>query len=159
MKKIKEEAMAKIEKLENCYTLMVGNNEIGLIMKLPLYWQTDETSMKEEKWNRPVRMLEEVWELIEGKYIKYEAGCLIEKKIDKNLTFNTKFTGGILFESKFKNVLQFIPLYREEIAFARRMGWRKLKNMFKYLTPEELYIVSEERYNIITDVDGRRNCF
>jgi len=55
--------------------------------------------------------------------------------------------------------LQLIPLYKEEISFARRLGWRRLRNMFKYLTPEELNLISTDRYNIITDIDGRRNSF
>ena len=64
-----------------------------------------------------------------------------------------------LIKADDENALQLIPIYKEEVSFAKRMGWRRLVNMFKYLTPEELISDSYARYNIITDVDGRRNCF
>jgi len=71
--------------------------------------------------------------------------------------------GGILVKplisGKHDDSLQFIPLYKEEISFAERLGSRKFRNMFKHFAPEEINEARPDRYNIITDIDGRRNCF
>ena len=106
---------------------------------------------------------EKVVALIKEGRLRPEEGEIFEKEDGETLVYGTKLTGFILLKPVLQgidgNSLQIIPLYKEEISFARRMGWRRLRNMFKYLTPEELNFISPDRYNIITDIDGRRNCF
>ena len=155
--------MIKIEKYENYSTVVEEFEGMKFIINLPLDWKLDEISLRSDEWNWPVKMLEEIQGLIKARKIKAEEGDISEKEAGETLGFSTKFSGFILLKSALKgidsNSLQLIPLYKEEISFARRMGWRKLRNMFKYLTPEELNIISTNRYNIITDIDGRRNSF
>ena len=155
--------MVKIERFED-YSIMVEEFEgMKFIINLPVYWKIDEDSMKNEKWNLPVRLLEKVVALIKEGRLRAEEGEIFEKEDGEMLVYATKLTGFILLKPVLQgidgNSLQIIPLYKEEISFARRMGWRRLRNMFKYLTPEELNFISPDRYNIITDIDGRRNCF
>jgi len=82
-------------------------------------------------------------------------------KLEENKS--KELCGGILVKplisGKHDDSLQFIPLYKEEISFAERLGSRKLRNMFKHFSPEEINEARPDRYNIITDIDGRRNCF
>ena len=133
------------------------------IIKLPYDWKLDEASLRNDEWNWPVKLLEEIQELIKTGKIKAEEGSIFEKESGEILGSGTKFTGFILLKPALQGLdsdsLQLIPLYKEEISFARRLGWRRLRNMFKHLTPEELNIISPDRYNIITDIDGRRNSF
>ena len=155
--------MVKIERFED-YSIMVEEFEgMKFIINLPVYWKIDEDSMKNEKWNLPVRLLEKVVARIKEGRLRPEEGEIFEKEDGEMLVYATKLTGFILLKPVSQgidgNSLQIIPLYKEEISFARRMGWRRLRNMFKYLTPEELNFISPDRYNIITDIDGRRNCF
>ncbi|MGP1404602.1 MAG: suppressor of fused domain protein [Catonella sp.] len=155
--------MVKIERFED-YSIMVEEFEgMKFIINLPVYWKIDEDSMKNEKWNLPVRLLEKVVALIKEGRLRAEEGEIFEKEDGEMLVYATKLTGFILLKPVLQgidgNSLQIIPLYKEEISFARRMGWRRLRNMFKYLTPEELNFISPDRYNIITDIDGRKNCF
>ena len=155
--------MVKIESFEGYSTMVEEFEGMRFIINLPAYWKIDEDSMKNEKWNLPVKLLEKVAALIkEGRLIP-EEGEIFEKEYGETLVYGTKLTGFILLKPVLQgidgNSLQIIPLYKEEISFARRMGWRRLRNMFKYLTPEELSFISPDRYNIITDIDGRRNCF
>ena len=155
--------MVKIERFED-YSIMVEEFEgMKFIINLPVYWKIDEDSMKNEKWNLPLRLLEKVLALIKEGRLRPEEGEIFEKEDGETLVYGTKLTGFILLKPVLQgidgNSLQIIPLYKEEISFARRMGWRRLRNMFKYLTPEELNFISPDRYNIITDIDGRRNCF
>lgn len=155
--------MVKIERFEGYSTMVEELEGMKFIINLPVYWKIDEDSMKNEKWNLPVKLLEKVVALIkEGRLIP-EEGEIFEKEDGETLVYGTKLTGFILLKPVLQeidgNSLQIIPLYKEEISFARRMGWRRLRNMFKYLTPEELSFISPDRYNIITDIDGRRNCF
>ena len=155
--------MVKIERFED-YSIMVEEFEgMKFIINLPVYWKIDEDSMKNEKWNLPVRLLEKVVALIKEGRLRPEEGEIFEKEDGETLVYGTKLTGFILLKPALQwidgNSLQIIPLYKEEISFARRMGWRRLRNMFKYLTPEELNFISPDRYNIITDIDGRKNCF
>ena len=155
--------MVKIESLENYFAITEELEGMKFIINLPSYWKIDENSMKNEKWNLPVRLLEKVVALIKEGRLRPEEGEIFEKEDGETLVYGTKLTGFILFKPVLQgidgNSLQIIPLYKEEISFARRMGWRRLRNMFKYLTPEELSFISPDRYNIITDIDGRRNCF
>lgn len=155
--------MVKIERFED-YSIMVEEFEgMKFIINLPVYWKIDEDSMKNEKWNLPVRLLEKVVALVKEGRLRPEEGEIFEKEDGEMLVYATKLTGFILLKPVLQgidgNSLQIIPLYKEEISFARRMGWRRLRNMFKYLTPEELNFISPDRYNIITDIDGRKNCF
>ena len=155
--------MVKIERFED-YSIMVEEFEgMKFIINLPVYWKIDEDSMKNEKWNLPVRLLEKMVIMINEGRLRAEEGEIFEKEDGEMLVYGTKLTGFILLKPVLQgidgNSLQIIPLYKEEISFARRMGWRRLRNMFKYLTPEELNFISPDRYNIITDIDGRRNCF
>ena len=155
--------MVKIERFED-YSIMVEEFEgMKFIINLPVYWKIDEDSMKNEKWNLPVRLLEKMVIMINEGRLRAEEGEIFEKEDGEMLVYGTKLTGFILLKPALQgidgNSLQIIPLYKEEISFARRMGWRRLRNMFKYLTPEELNFISPDRYNIITDIDGRRNCF
>ena len=155
--------MVKIESLENYFAIIEELEGMKFIINLPSYWKIDENSMKNEKWNLPVRLLEKVVALIKEGRLRAEEGEIFEKEDGEMLVYGTKLTGFILLKPVLQgidgNSLQLIPLYKEEISFARRMGWRRLRNMFKYLTPEELNFISPDRYNIITDIDGRRNCF
>ena len=155
--------MVKIERFEGYSTMVEELKEMKFIINLPVYWKIDEDSMKNEKWNLPLRLLEKVLALIKEGRLRPEEGEIFEKEDGETLVYGTKLTGFILLKPVLQgidgNSLQIIPLYKEEISFARRMGWRRLRNMFKYLTPEELSFISPDRYNIITDIDGRRNCF
>ena len=155
--------MVKIESLENYFAITEELEGMKFIINLPSYWKIDENSMKNEKWNLPVKLLEKVVALIKEGRLMPEEGEIFEKEDGEMLVYATKLTGFILLKPVLQgidgNSLQIIPLYKEEISFARRMGWRRLRNMFKYLTPEELSFISPDRYNIITDIDGRRNCF
>ena len=155
--------MVKIERFEGYSTMVEELKGMKFIINLPVYWKIDEDSMKNEKWNLPVKLLEKVVALIKAGRLRPEEGEIFEKADGETLVYGTKLTGFILLKPVLQgidgNSLQIIPLYKEEISFARRMGWRRLRNMFKYLTPEELNFISPDRYNIITDIDGRRNCF
>ena len=155
--------MVKIESLENYFAITEELEGMKFIINLPSYWKIDENSMKNEKWNLPVKLLEKVVALIKEGRLMPEEGEIFEKEDGESLVYDTKLTGFILLKPVLQgidgNSLQIIPLYKEEISFVRRMGWRRLRNMFKYLTPEELNFISPDRYNIITDIDGRRNCF
>ena len=155
--------MVKIERFEGYSTMVEELEGMKFIINLPVYWKIDEDSMKNEKWNLPVKLLEKVVALIKEGRLRPEEGEIFEKEDGETLVYGTKLTGFILLKPVLQgidgNSLQIIPLYKEEISFARRMGWRRLRNMFKYLTPEELSFISPDRYNIITDIDGRRNCF
>jgi len=155
--------MVKIEKFEGYSTMVEELEGMKFIINLPAYGKIDEDSMKNEKWNLPLRLLEKVVALIKEGGLRPEEGEIFEKEDGETLVYGTKLTGFILLKPMLQgidgNSLQIIPLYKEEISFARRMGWRRLRNMFKYLTPEELNFISPDRYNIITDIDGRRNCF
>ena len=155
--------MVKIERFEDYFIMVEEFEGMKFIINLPVYWKIDEDSMKNEKWNLPVRLLEKVVALVKEGRLRPEEGEIFEKEDGETLVYGTKLTGFILLKPVLQgidgNSLQIIPLYKEEISFARRMGWRRLRNMFKYLTPEELSFISPDRYNIITDIDGRRNCF
>ena len=155
--------MVKIERFEGYSTMVEELEGMKFIINLPVYWKIDEDSMKNEKWNLPLRLLEKVLALIKEGRLRPEEGEIFEKEDGETLVYGTKLTGFILLKPVLQgidgNSFQIIPLYKEEISFARRMGWRRLRNMFKYLTPEELSFISPDRYNIITDIDGRRNCF
>lgn len=155
--------MVKIERFEGYSTMVEELEGMKFIINLPVYWKIDEDSMKNEKWNLPVKLLEKVVALIKEGRLRPEEGEIFEKEDGETLVYGTKLTGFILLKPVLQGIdgdsLQIIPLYKEEISFARRMGWRRLRNMFKYLTPEELRFISPDRYNIITDIDGRRNCF
>ena len=155
--------MVKIERFEGYSTMVEELEGMKFIINLPVYWKIDEDSMKNEKWNLPVKLLEKVVALIKEGRLRPEEGESFEKEDGETLVYGTKLTGFILLKPVLQgidgNSLQIIPLYKEEISFARRMGWRRLRNMFKYLTPEELSFISTDRYNIITDIDGRRNSF
>ena len=155
--------MVKIERFEGYSTMVEELEGMKFIINLPAYGKIDEDSMKNEKWNLPVKLLEKVVALIKEGRLRPEEGEIFEKEDGEALVYGTKLTGFILLKPVLQgidgNSIQIIPLYKEEISFARRMGWRRLRNMFKYLTPEELNFISPDRYNIITDIDGRRNCF
>lgn len=155
--------MIKIEKHERYSTMVEKFEGMKFVINLPLDWKLDETSLKSSEWNWPVKLLEEIQEFTKVGKIKAEEGGIFEKEGGETLSYDTKLTGFILLkpvlQGSDKDSLQLIPLYKEEISFARRLGWRRLRNMFKYLTPEELNLISTDRYNIITDIDGRRNSF
>ena len=155
--------MVKIERFEDYSTMVEELEGMKFIINLPVYGKIDEDSMKNEKWNLSERLLEKVVALIKEGRLRPEEGEIFEKEDGETLVYGTKLTGFILLKPVLQgidgNSIQIIPLYKEEISFARRMGWRRLRNMFKYLTPEELNFISPDRYNIITDIDGRRNCF
>ena len=155
--------MVKIERFEGYSTMVEELEGMKFIINLPVYWKIDEDSMKNEKWNLLVKLLEKVVALIKEGRLRPEEGEIFEKEDGETLVYGTKLTGFILLKPVLQGIdgdsLQIIPLYKEEISFARRMGCRRLRNMFKYLTPEELNLISTDRYNIITDIDGRRNCF
>ena len=155
--------MVKIERFEGYSTMVEELEGMKFIINLPVYGKIDEDSMKNEKWNLSERLLEKVAALIKEGRLRQEEGEIFEKEDGETLVYGTKLTGFILLKPVLQgidgNSLQIIPLYKEEISFARRMGWRRLRNMFKYLTPEELNFISPDRYNIITDIDGRKNCF
>ena len=155
--------MVKIERFEGYSTMVEELEGMKFIINLPVYGKIDEDSMKNEKWNLSERLLEKVAALIKEGRLRPEEGEIFEKEDGETLVYGTKLTGFILLKPVLQgidgNSLQIIPLYKEEISFARRMGWRRLRNMFKYLTPEELNFISPDRYNIITDIDGRRNSF
>lgn len=155
--------MIRIEKTDGRCTGTGSFEGKELFIALPPASQNDEDLQLNADWNRAVKLLEAVLMLIEEGKLKAEAGSIYEKENEEPLDSGTELSGAILVNPASPlyggNVLQLIPLYREEINFAKRMGWRRLRNMFKFLTPEELNSVSPDRYNIITDVDGRRNCF
>ena len=155
--------MIKIEECENYYAIAEEFEGMKFIINLPLDWKLDEDSLRGEEWNWPLKLLEEIQGLIKTGKIMAEEGSIFEKEDGEKLAYDTKLTGFILLkpvlQGSDKDSLQLIPLYKEEISFARRLGWRRLRNMLKYLTPEELNLISNDRYNIITDIDGRRNSF
>lgn len=155
--------MVKIERYETHSTIVDEFEGMKFTINLPLDWKLDEASLKNKEWNWPIKLLEEIQEFIKTGKIKPEEGSIFEKEDSETLVYDTKLTGFILLKSVLQGIdgssLQLIPLYKEEISFARRLGWRRLKNMFKHLTSEELNLISTDRYNIITDIDGRRNSF
>lgn len=155
--------MVKIESLENYFAITEELEGMKFIINLPSYWKLDGASVIADEWSWPLRLLEKMVIMIKEGRLRAEEGEIFEKEDGEMLVYGTKLTGFILLKPVLQgidgNSLQLIPLYKEEISFARRMGWRRLRNMFKYLTPEELNFISPDRYNIITDIDGRRNCF
>lgn len=111
----------------------------------------------------PMRLFNEMLDLAgKGELDIYEGNVFVSRKIGEE-NKSKELCGGILVKplisGKHDDSLQFIPLYKEEISFAERLGSRKLRNMFKYFSPEEINEARPDRYNIITDIDGRRNCF
>lgn len=111
----------------------------------------------------PMRLFNEMLDLAgKGEFDAYEGNVFVSRKIGEE-NKGKEVCGGILVKplisGKHDDSLQFIPLYKEEISFAERLGSRKLRNMFKYFAPEEINEARPDRYNIITDIDGRRNCF
>lgn len=111
----------------------------------------------------PLRLFNEMLDLAgKGEFDAYEGNVFVSRKIGEE-NKGKELCGGILVKplisGKHDDSLQFIPLYKEEISFAERLGSRKLRNMFKYFVPEEINEARPDRYNIITDIDGRRNCF
>lgn len=111
----------------------------------------------------PSRLFSEMLDLAgKGEFDIYEGNVFVSRKIREE-NKGKELCGGILVKplisGKSDDSLQFIPLYKEEISFAERLGSRKLRNMFKYFAPEEINEARPDRYNIITDIDGRRNCF
>ena len=111
----------------------------------------------------PSRLFGEMLDLAgKGEFDIYEGNVFVSRKIREE-NKSKELCGGILVKplisGKHDDSLQFIPLYKEEISFAERLGSRKLRNMFKYFAPEEINEARPDRYNIITDIDGRRNCF
>lgn len=111
----------------------------------------------------PLRLFSEMLDLAgKGELDIYEGNVFVSrKKVEESKS--KELCGGILVKplisGKHDDSLQFIPLYKEEISFAERLGSQKLRNMFKYFAPEEINEARPDRYNIITDIDGRRNCF
>ena len=111
----------------------------------------------------PLRLFNEMLERAgKGELDIYEGNVFVSrKKVEESKS--KELCGGILVKplisGKHDDSLQFIPLYKEEISFVERLGSRKLRNMFKYFAPEEINEARPDRYNIITDIDGRRNCF
>ena len=111
----------------------------------------------------PMRLFSEMLDLAgKGAFDIYEGNVFVSRKIGEENN-GKELCGGILVKplisGKHDDSLQFIPLYKEEISFAERLGSRKLRNMFKHFSPEEINEARPDRYNIITDIDGRRNCF
>lgn len=111
----------------------------------------------------PMRLFNEMLDLAgKGEFDAYEGNVFVSRKIREE-NKGKELCGGILVKplisGKHDDSLQFIPLYKEEISFAERLGSQKLRNMFKYFAPEEINEARPDRYNIITDIDGRRNCF
>lgn len=111
----------------------------------------------------PLRLFSEMLDLAgKGELDIYEGNVFVSRKIRED-NKGKELCGGILVKplisGKHDDSLQFIPLYKEEISFAERLGSRKLRNMFKHFSPEEINEARPDRYNIITDIDGRRNCF
>ena len=111
----------------------------------------------------PMRLFSEMLDLAgKGAFDIYEGNLFVSRKIGEE-NKGKELCGGILVKplisGKHDDSLQFIPLYKEEISFAERLGSRKLRNMFKHFAPEEINEARPDRYNIITDIDGRRNCF
>ena len=111
----------------------------------------------------PLRLFNEMLDLAgKGEFDIYEGNVFVSRKIGEE-NKGKELCGGILVKplisGKHDDSLQFIPLYKEEISFAERLGSRKLRNMFKHFAPEEINEARPDRYNIITDIDGRRNCF
>ena len=111
----------------------------------------------------PMRLFSEMLDLAgKGAFDIYEGNLFVSRQIGEE-NQGKELCGGILVKplisGKHDDSLQFIPLYKEEISFAERLGSRKLRNMFKYFAPEEINEARPDRYNIITDIDGRRNCF
>ena len=111
----------------------------------------------------PLRLFSEMLDLAgKGELDIYEGNVFVSRKTGEENN-GKELCGGILVKplisGKHDDSLQFIPLYKEEISFAERLGSRKLRNMFKHFAPEEINEARPDRYNIITDIDGRRNCF
>ena len=111
----------------------------------------------------PSRLFSEMLDLAgKGEFDIYEGNVFVSRKIREE-NKGKELCGGILVKplisGRHDDSLQFIPLYKEEISFAERLGSRKLRNMFKHFAPEEINEARPDRYNIITDIDGRRNCF
>ena len=111
----------------------------------------------------PMRLFSEMLDLAgKGEVDTYEGNVFVSRKIGEE-NKSKELCGGILIKplipGKHDDSLQFIPLYKEEISFAERLSSRKLRNKFKYFAPEEINEARADRYNIITEIDGRRNCF
>lgn len=123
----------------------------------------EKTGALEASKYLPMRLFNEMLDLAgKGEFDAYEGNVFVSRKIGEE-NKGKELCGGILVKplisGKSDDSLQFIPLYKEEISFAERLGSRKLRNMFKYFAPEEINEARPDRYNIITDIDGRRNCF
>lgn len=123
----------------------------------------EKTGALEASKYLPMRLFNEMLDLAgKGEVDTYEGNVFVSRKIGEE-NKSKELCGGILVKplisGKHDDSLQFIPLYKEEISFAERLGSRKLRNMFKYFAPEEINEARPDRYNIITDIDGRRNCF
>lgn len=123
----------------------------------------EKTGALEASKYLPSRLFSEMLDLAgKGEFDIYEGNVFVSRKIREE-NKGKELCGGILIKplisGKHDDSLQFIPLYKEEISFAERLGSRKLRNMFKHFSPEEINEARPDRYNIITDIDGRRNCF
>lgn len=123
----------------------------------------EKTGALEASKYLPMRLFNEMLDLAgKGEFDAYEGNVFVSRKIGEE-NKSKELCGGILVKplisGKQDDSLQFIPLYKEEISFAERLGSRKLRNMFKHFSPEEINEARPDRYNIITDIDGRRNCF
>ena len=123
----------------------------------------EKTGALEASKYLPSRLFSEMLDLAgKGEFDIYEGNVFVSRKIGEE-NKGKELCGGILVKplisGKNDDCLQFIPVYKEEISFAERLGSRKLRNMFKYFAPEEINEARPDRYNIITDIDGRRNCF
>lgn len=155
--------MIRIEKTDNYYTVTGYAKGKAISINLPLSWKFNEYFRENEQQSWPESLLNEALELIEDGKLKAEEGSIFENDNSESLSGKTGFSGAILVHpATYKtdgDTLQLIPLYKEEIGFARRLGWRKLYSMFRFLTPDELNLVSSDRYNIVKDPEGRRNCF
>ena len=123
----------------------------------------EKTGALEASKYLPSRLFSEMLDLAgKGEFDIYEGNVFVSRKIREE-NKGKELCGGILIKplisGKHDDSLQFIPLYKEEISFAERLGSRKLRNMFKHFSPEEINEARPDRYNIITDIAGRRNCF
>ena len=123
----------------------------------------EKTGALEASKYLPMRLFNEMLDLAgKGEFDAYEGNVFVSRKIGEE-NKGKELCGGILVKplisGKHNDSLQFIPLYKEEISFAERLGSRKLRNMFKHFSPEEINEARPDRYNIIIDIDGRRNCF
>lgn len=123
----------------------------------------EKTGALEASKYLPLSLFYEMLDLAgKGELDIYEGNVFASRKIRED-NKGKELCGGILVKplisGKHDDSLQFIPLYKEEISFVERLGSRKLRNMFKHFSPEEINEARPDRYNIITDIDGRRNCF